>query len=1150
MFTPAQAIAVKQHKKNVIVSAGAGSGKTHVLVERYLALLEANPDWHLNHIVAITFTRKAAEEMRDRVRMKLEAQYLQARKKGDSDWADRWAGWLSEIDGAQIDTIHGLCANLLRANFAEAGLDPDFAVLDEVEATLYLEQAVQTVLEAISEENPPAPELRLFADYGEFAVRNILTNASLLSAGIQPLTDLDGAYEELIAIFVRQFIGKAKQAGVYQWGDTDERWELLIDRLDRLESTPSIDEALTYLDDIAGLGFRKKVSDPTTKKILMDLRDFAKYLMEKLAEIQISTTITTNAQTIEPLWQSMIHRVKTAYETIKTEQTALDFDDLEGRTFALLQNEAIITRYRGKEILHLMVDEFQDTNPIQWGIIEALGGGDKTKMTFLVGDDKQSIYGFRGADVSVFTTVKERIVSADGENPALTISFRTQSRLIDWFNRLFGTLLQRDEKLPTLIRNFQVSYGDPMQAKRPSEHDYPPVRLLLINNHTADKPNDKLDPDTRRAWEAENIAAEIQRLISEKTPVWDKEKKAYRPVEYHDIAILFKRMTHIGVYESAFKQAGLPFVTVAGKGYYDRQEVWDIINLLQAVYNPYDELALVSALRSPLFAISDDGLLALRLLSGEDARLWDTLAQHDDGRIPTIDQPRLASAYHLISELRAQLGRRSLADLLRLAIDQTHYLAILSGLPDGDRRRGNIEKLIQKATEYHTLSLGEFVLYWRNLNEKEIREGEAPIEVGNALTLMTIHASKGLEYPVVFIPDAQSKEMSEKSPVIYEAGGTFACKIVMDGEAFKPFAYEWVSFLNTERAKAESLRLLYVATTRAGDYLYISGMVSAKKDGGLSYGGWLKSVIETLHIENTIFTLLDEGRESNEIHDTQIIIPQHRQPVTAPIKSRITDLWDTDFDTITPAPLPLLDAIRIERIAPTKHLSATALADLGSSEQDPPEGELYAKRFRQRVFHDAPDRIGQVITTDERLISRRIGEMVHEALRHWHLPSRMDEAQLRQILQNYAWRVDLRDDAPVGVIDEAYALLKKFEQNRIFDEINRAKPVYRELPFVFNWGEHILHGVIDVLCQTDGVWTIYDYKTSTVRDRDYINHAKRYHLQLAIYAHAVEKQIGILPQTHLYYIRYNQRVTVSGDALRKELETNLSERIEKMEQKS
>jgi len=1156
MFTPAQAIAVREHKKNVIVSAGAGSGKTHVLVERYLALLEANPDWHLNHIVAITFTRKAADEMRDRVRMKLENNYQQARAKNDALWANRWAMWLGEIDGAQIDTIHGLCANLLRANFAEAGLDPDFAVLDEVEATLLLEQAITTVFEALADENPPAPELRLFSDYSEFTVRKILSNANLLAMDAIPLSNKDEAYTQFVTIHIQQFLYQATSLNVYQWDDDDSRWELLIESLTHLKSAPSsdIESQINHIIAIANIDFRKKVTDPTTKAILTEMRDSAKAIYKKLGEIEASKLITPIAEEIELLWHNLITRVKVAYETLKTQQPALDFNDLEKRTHALLQNEAIINRYRGKEILHLMVDEFQDTNTAQWGIIEALGGGDKANMTFLVGDDKQSIYGFRGADVSVFTTVKEKIVTADGKNPALTTSFRTQSRLINWFNNLFGALLQRNEALPPSIRNFQVKYGEPMEANRPSEHPYPPVRLLLINNKTADKPNNELKQDVRREWEAESIASEIHRLITEKIPIWDKSQKAYRPIEYRDIAILFKRMTHIGVYESAFKRFGLPFVTVAGKGYYDRQEVWDLINLLQAVYNPYDELALVSALRSPLFGVSDDGLFEWRLLANTqpDTSLWEILPSIEQSDLSDVDKHRLNHAYTLIKTLRAQMGRRSLADLLRIAIDNTYHLAVLSGLPDGDRRRGNIEKLLEKATHYPTLSLGEFVAYWRNLNEKEIREGEAPIEVGNALTLMTIHASKGLEYPIVFIPDSQSKQTSENSALIYEAGGAFACKVMNDGEALTPFAYEWVSFLNRERAKAESLRLLYVAATRAGDYLYISGIANSKKDGGISYGragGWLKTVVETLALEETICAMLDEAVETDEIHHTQVIIPQKRQAPPKLLTSPTNDLWDTDFSTISPTSLSLLKDIPSERIAQTKHLSATTLADLGSSKQPPPDkATLYAQRFRQRVFRDAPDRIGQIIQMDERLLSRRIGEVVHEALRHWHLPSTKDDQHLREILQNYAWRFALRDAHVVqNVVNDALALLKKFEKNAIFTEINQANPIYREMPFVFNWGEHILHGVIDVLCQADAGWTIYDYKTSTVPDKDYATHAKRYHLQLAIYAHAVEKQLGILPQAHLYYIRYNERVTISAEALREELSQSLSDRISKLE---
>ncbi len=1153
-LTGAQKIAVHEHKKNVIVSAGAGSGKTHVLVERYLALLEANPTWHLNNIVAITFTRKAADEMRDRVRIKLEDKYHLASAKQATLWADRWALWLAEIDGAQIDTIHGLCANLLRANFAEAGLDPDFAVLDDIQATMLLEQAVQTVFMALSAETPPAPELALFADFGENVVRDVVTDAGLLAMNVSPTIDPMTDYEQFVTIHILEIQTTANALGVYEWYDDDERWRILIGALGILEATTNMDEQLSAITSIADIQFRKKFQDETTKRILNDMRDVAKDIAKTILNAHTATLLNDHAQATETLWHGLINRVTDAYTQAKLDANVVDFDDLEKRAHDLLRNQAVIDRYRHKEILHLMVDEFQDTNPTQWGIVEALGGGDTTHMTFLVGDDKQSIYGFRGADVSVFHAVREKIVRADGKNPALTTSFRTQKRLIEWFNTLFDKLLQPNYLLPNIIRNFQVGYGDPMQANRETHHPHTPVTLLLINNQEAGKPDEKLKSEERREWDAQIITAQIKRLITEKTPVWDKKLSAYRPIQYRDIAILFRRMTYTGVYEEAFKQAGLPFITVAGKGYYDRQEVWDLINLLQAIHNPYDDLALLSALRSPLFGVSDDGLLALRLMANEtaSAAFWEILPRAQIDPIPDVDQPRFAHAHALITDLRAQMGRRTLAELLRVILDRTHYLAILSGLPDGDRRRGNIDKLIEKATSIPMLSLGEFVTYWRNLNEKEIREGEAPLEVGDTITLMTIHASKGLEYPVIFIPDAQSRNPSNHSPVIYEAGGTFACKIVDDnGESQKPFAYIWVNFLNEERAKAESLRLLYVAATRAGDFLFISGQVNAKKDG-LTTNGWLKTVIDTLDIGGDIQEALLEQTVSLEINDTTIIIPQTRLSTAKVEHSAQTDLWQTDFSAIPPIPLPHLGALSIEANAPIRHLSATTLADLGSAIHAPTnQRHIFAQRFRQKVFHDAPERIDML--THRRTSNRQIGEVVHEALRHWHLPSTMPPDNLRQILESYAWRFKVRDEIEAQtVVVDALKLLHQFEQTTIFDDIKHAKRVYRELPFVFNWGTHIIHGVIDVLCETANGWAIYDYKTSTVWSEDgqtdYAHHAERYHLQLAIYAHAVQKRLGVLPNAHLYYIRYNVKVAILAQALQAQMGQSLSERLLEMEQ--
>ena len=1153
-FTPAQAIAVKQHKKNVIVSAGAGSGKTHVLVERFLALLEDNLTWHLNNIVAITFTRKAADEMRDRMRQKLESRYHQAIADNKPDMADRWASWLGEIDGAQIDTIHGLCTNLLRANFAEAGLDPEFEVLDEIQAGLLLDTAIQKALVALKAEHPPAPELDLFASYGENRVLSIIRNPSLLAMTLEPISNNDTIIHQWINIHSAHFLDQADKLGVHHEYSDDERWDLLMMVIDTLKNGVDYDEKVRQLQDLASLNFSggNRIADPTIRAIVTQLRDSAKDFREDWQKLQDSLTHDDEAQSVQILWLNLIGRVKSVYESLKADLAVLDFDDLETRTFTLLQNPDIITRYRHQEIMHLMVDEFQDTNIIQWGIIEALGGGDTTHLTFLVGDDKQSIYGFRGGDVSVFNRVKSKIIGAQGENPALTKSFRTQSSLITWFNRFFSQVLSVNPYMPNFIRDFQVGYGDDMEANRQSQYDHLPVRVLLINDHTVDEAETKLSPDERREWEAMAIADEIQEIIAQKLPVWDKEAKTYRPVQYRDITILYRSMTHINTYEDALRVFSVPFITVAGKGYYNRQEVWDLINLLQAIYNPYDELALVSALRSPLFHISDDALLMMRLFAdNQQISFWDAILHHADiTDMPPTDATRLDKADALITDLRGQIGRRTLGDVLRHAVYETDYLAVMSSLPDGDRRRGNIEKLIEKASTTTSLSLGEFVTYWRNLNDKEVREGDAPLEVGNAVTLMTIHASKGLEYPVVFIPNAQSGDRGDYAPVIYEAGGTFGCKLMMNGEAISTLGYQWVNLLNKERDKAETLRLLYVATTRAGDYLYLSGQANLSraktKTPDILIHGWLKMIVDALNLTDTVQSAFIAHTPSVMVDDTHIMIPQNRPTPTRQSIQR-ADLWDADMSKVSPAPLPLLDDVIIETTAPAKHLSATTLADLGGAEQTGQHRDIFAQRFRQRVFHDAPNRIHPISIESERTRSRKIGEVVHEALRHWHLPSTTEDKNLRLILENYAWRFGVRDDVG-AVIEKAHGLLTQFEKSGVYKTIQTATKIYRELPFVFHWGEHIIHGVIDVLCQTPHGWSVYDYKTSTVPNGDCMAHATRYHLQLAIYAHAVQKQLDMLPDAYLYYIRYNQIVTVSAPTLEAELATTLTDRILNMEQ--
>lgn len=282
-LTPSQLIAITEHRKNLIVSAGAGSGKTHVLVERYLALLQANPTWHLNHIVAITFTRKAADEMRDRVRNTLEKNFHDASAQNDTLWAERWARWLGEIDGAQIDTIHSLCANLLRANFAEAGLDPTFIVLDEVQAALLLEQAVSDTFVDLADAPHPTPEMMLFDHYPEYVVQQVLTNPSLLASEVRPIADINTAYADFLHIIAQSFIAYANKLGANRHYHSDERWDIFYTAYTMLRTdSASVTDALTHITTIT---FRKKLDEPT-KSMLTALRDHAKTLLKQLDEAQ------------------------------------------------------------------------------------------------------------------------------------------------------------------------------------------------------------------------------------------------------------------------------------------------------------------------------------------------------------------------------------------------------------------------------------------------------------------------------------------------------------------------------------------------------------------------------------------------------------------------------------------------------------------------------------------------------------------------------------------------------------------------------------------------------------------------------------------------------------------------------------------------
>jgi ATP-dependent helicase/nuclease subunit A len=1134
-ITSEQHAAIHTHDRNLIVVAGAGSGKTFVLVERYLALLEKNPDWTLNQLVAVTFTQKAAQEMRDRVRSALS--YHASTAQGEA--ATLWASRLAAMDSARIDTIHALCASILRANAAEAKIDPRFSVLEDIEATILLENAIDDALRDLTLKNSEA--LVLFEHYEADEIRRALSK--LISTDIQldddPFETWTQQWQTNAEVLLNQLLTDSEFNAAASWtppggfpSGTNRILDVwlacppLIQQIrapnpieNRIEALKTLRKTLNLTGGSPNFWGGKAAFDEAKAPL--------KWMQTRLDNLikAIGTPPGEHdrrAAALLPHWATLVRHAQEAYQRAKAERGALDFDDLERRTAALLrEHPEVCARYKNAEFKHLLVDEFQDTNSTQWEIISALADPIQPGSLFLVGDAKQSIYAFRGADVTVFEEMRATLSGNGGRELPLARSFRTHKPLVDDFNRLFQKLLRRDTGAA-----YEIEFGEPMDAQRESSPttNTPHIELLLVNKASIQDDADEGKAERCRREEARAIARRLQAMIEAGLPVFDR-KKGERALEWGDVALLFQSMNQVTIYEDEFKRAGLPFVTIAGRGYYDRQEVWDLLNLLRALHNPADTLALASALRSPLFNLSDDALLALRV---QGDPLWEALSQPAP-LLPADEIERVAFARETLMELRRLAGRVTISELLAEALEKTGYLAVLTGLPDGDRRRSNVEKLLEKAHSSGKITLSAFSQYLTDLSDREVREGEAALNVDNAVKLMTVHKSKGLEFPVVVMADCSWERRGGGNPPAL-LGQPFVCKVYDEttGEWAKPFVYTQAEQEEKRRETAESRRKLYVAATRAQDYLIISGTIEiGKKDGKLTGGGWMRWLLDA-------FELCDLPPEGEHVlQDWGNVRVSFVQVTEQPLVSAAAQARNEPSPALMPAAdemPPMVQPLALDQQAALRSLKATQLADIGSALHATPvhRRAAYRARWRREALYDAPARVETVSQARKSHFNRHVGKMVHRMLHVWRRG--MSEADIRHMLHGYAWDEGVVEpEAQQRLVDAAYRLLGWVLRSDVHRWIAEAAEVHRELPFShLTKDNRIVHGRIDVLLRTKrGDWRIIDYKTTWVNKAEKPeHHAQRYHLQVGIYAEAVEEMVKATPEIYIYYIQHGFTVRI------------------------
>ena len=863
VLSPEQRAASGHFGEATAVSAAAGSGKTTVLVERYIHILREH-SLSIDQIVAITFTNRAANEMRERLRSEINLML----RISDEPERRRWLNYKRTLDGAVITTIHGFCARMLREFPVEARIDPQFLLLDEHRAAMMLELIVEEVLsEFISNGHIEISRLTLGVGRSRLAAALTqlyrdargqglsLEELALATARVHATEeDHARALEELDRV-MSEFLGvrRTTKAAMTNQAEVVSAWAAAQRLLRTIPSHETLADFCRLVEHFRT--HRPQARAPVADHVkALDTLIWGKELQGRVP--QVCLDLFARQYALEMV--NLLMRVDQRLNEEKQKISALDFDDLELRTLSLLERPEVIAR-TSERYRFFLVDEFQDTNAVQRVLLErlALAKGRRPANLFIVGDRKQSIYGFRGADVDVFRQMSATLLAAGGEEKPLQLNFRSQPPLISFFNYLFARLFQVPDDIPSSeYKNLdQLGYvkHEKSEAKRELRDEGPLVEFLVST-----KPSLEDDPRAEqdsRVLDAQQVARRIVML-----------KRTSPELKYSDIALLFRAMTQVQIYESVFRRANIPYQTVLGRGFYEREEITDLIQLLRFLDNKTDELALAAVLRSPLCGISDNALLALRcapLLEDASPRLsftrplYTALRQHSEiAFISPEEHELLDRASTLISQLVARRHHYQIQDLLRFAVEESEYMAVTAANFDGAQRLANVERLFTLAARFEssgTHLIRDFVRYVEEFEAIGSRESEGQIDqAADAVRLMTIHQAKGLEFPIVIIPDLQRlSRVATDTWVLLDRHQGLTLK-VPDGRGNLVAGCTFTNFEKRHawREQFESMRLLYVAASRAEDRLILSGVTQELATLNLTNDSWLRWIWQALELRD------------------------------------------------------------------------------------------------------------------------------------------------------------------------------------------------------------------------------------------------------------------------------------------------------------
>ena len=1201
-WTDEQKKVIDTRGRNILVSAAAGSGKTAVLVERILQLIsEGEHPLNVDELLVVTFTRAAAAQMKDRLMRALEDKL-----ETDPD-NEHLQQQTTLIHHAQITTIDGFCSYVIRSYFQQIDLDPGSRVADEGEQKLLMQDVLEDVLEAAYEEkNADFLQLAGALDSGksdEGLEQTILKLYTLsqshpwpdvwLSACLQPYTvkdkeELSGqpwlaSVEQLTQALVQQALElnrKATEIACQPDGPGQYMDALESDRefIEQLLETKGYEHRQQLLNSWKPKALSRKSSDKVLEAKKMQVQDLRKQekdiLQEKIAKTYYSDTLDTIWEKMHqsaPIVRGLIRltqQFSSRFTEVKREKNLLDFNDVEHLALQVLLNrkedgteEATeAARELSRRYAQIMIDEYQDSNLVQEKILTAVSRErDGEYDLFMVGDVKQSIYKFRLARPELFME-KYETYSLDGgdcQRIDLHKNFRSRPEVIDSVNDLFCRIMTK--ALGGIAYDPSV-YLYPGASWTENEDPTKETELLLIEKDT----EEAKEMDSARELEAVMVADRIRRMVGTEL-ITDRETGTLRPVRYGDIVILLRSIKGWAeVFGRVLKERKIPAGSLSKVGYFSAPEVVVVLQYLRILDNPRQDMAMAAVLVSPLAGLTSEEMAQVKISAPKEPIYTSVMQYPEYPQAEKTLAEKIRNFRTIYTELREKITYMSVREILTLLYEKTGYLEYVTAMPAGEQRRANLLMLVEKAVEYEKSSysgLFHFIRYIDSLKKYEVDFGEAQTgaEQSDIVQIMSIHNSKGLEFPVVITAGlgksfnvTDTRQMVTLHP---DLGIGIPCIHPEERTKEETLYHRLLQNILREETLGEELRILYVALTRAEQKLILTGTLSqadkkireamdsvAGEGRPLPYGRLIFAasamdwILQALGGSQTLAALAEErGQQVITVYNGQadkkqsvkihmVTVEQLLEAEMAgqlgemAAREQITQLDPEQmYDEKTRKNLrKKLDA-RYPYEAFADMPAKLSVSDLkfrqyeeeqGHSLFEEPEVVPYIPAFMQGQKQTAP---GGALR----------GTAYHRMMECLDYKAARDGMDVQSMIETLTERGFLSAEDAALLRAEDFARFLASDLGKTMSEAERKGKLYRERQFFLTveakeadpkWADSestiLIQGIIDAYYETEEGLVLVDYKTDRVQEPDGRDLVEKYRVQLEYYAEALSRLTG------------------------------------------